>query len=151
MREWWCAVYRTNAKEVLKLSLPLPLKIKSWENVCSANIIYIGLLSIRQPALTYLKDRIESMDDLCSQCKAIKTMDLAKQPAKGIYHLQYLSLCLTKYWRNQCMLDLDAQLPKANALMKKIESSENWEQHMSCALEASLRIPEMRRRKRSKF
>ena len=41
------------------------------------------------------------------------------------------------------MSDLDKQLPKANALMDKIESGENWEPCMSRALEASLRIPEM--------
>ena len=41
------------------------------------------------------------------------------------------------------MSDLDKQLPKADALMDKIESGENWEPCMSRALEASLRIPEM--------
>jgi len=36
------------------------------------------------------------------------------------------------------MLDLDEQLPKADVLMEKIESGENWEPRMSRALEASL-------------
>ena len=66
-------------------------------------------------------------------------MDPAKQPAKGIYHLQYLSLWLTKYLSDLVsMSDLDGQLHKADALMDKIESGENWEPRMSRALEASL-------------
>ena len=72
------------------------------------------------------------MDCFCSQWETIKTMDLDKQPAKGIYHLQYISLYLIKYW--------DEQLHNANALMEKIESGENWEPCMSLALEVSLWI-----------
>ena len=41
------------------------------------------------------------------------------------------------------MSDLDEQLPRADARMEKIESDENWEPHMSCALEADLKIPKM--------
>ena len=70
-------------------------------------------------------------------------MDPAKQPAKGIYHFQYLSLFLTKYWGDQSMLDLDKQLLKADAPMDKIKSGENWEPHIPRALEASLRILKM--------
>ena len=57
--------------------------------------------------MTCLKEYIDSMDDFCGQWETIETMDPSKQPAKGIYHLQYISLCLTKFWRNQSMLDLD--------------------------------------------
>ena len=41
------------------------------------------------------------------------------------------------------MSDLNEQLPKADALMDRIESGENRETRMSCALEASLWIPEI--------
>ena len=61
-------------------------------------------------------------------------MDAVEQPAKGIYHLQYLSLRLTEYWRDQSMSDLDRQLPKAYTLMDKIESGEIWEPRMSRTL-----------------
>ena len=77
-REGWSAASRTNAKEVLKLFLHLPLENKSLENVHYAEIVYIILLPIGHPLLTYLKEHIESMDDFCSQWKTIKTMDPAK-------------------------------------------------------------------------
>ena len=52
-------------------------------------------------------------------------MDSSKQPTRGIYHLQYLSLWLTKYWRDQSMSDLDERLHKDDALIDKVESGEN--------------------------
>ena len=143
MREGGLPVSRANAKEVLKLSLYLPLENKSLENILRAKIVYSVLLHMGHPSLTYLNEHIESMDGFRSQHETIKTMDLAKQPAKRIYHLQYLSLCLTKYWRDQSMPDLDEQLSKTDALMEKIESGKNWELRMPHALEVSLWIPEM--------
>ena len=126
------AASHVGVKEVLKLSLYSPLENKSLENVHRDEIVYSILLPRGHPALNYLKEHIKCMDCSCSQCETIETMDLAKQPAKGIYHLRYLSLHLNKYWRDQTTWDLDEQLPKADALMEKIESGENWQPCMMC-------------------
>ena len=91
----------------MKPSLRLLLEKKSLENVCRAKIVYIVLLPMGHPALAYLKGHIKSINNFRSQGGTIETMDLAKQPAKGIYHLQCLLLHLTKYWRDPSMSDMD--------------------------------------------
>ena len=68
MREGGSVVSHTNAKEVLKLSLHLPLEEKSLGNVRSVEIIYSILLHMGHPVLTYIKEHIESIDDFHSQC-----------------------------------------------------------------------------------
>ena len=96
-REGGSASSCTSIKDMLKLSLYLSLENKSLENVRHVKIVYSIILPMGHPALTYLKEHIESMADFRSQCEIIKTMDIDKPPAKGIYHFQYLSLRLTKY------------------------------------------------------
>ena len=63
MREGGSAASRADAKEVLQLSLHLPLENKSLEYVRHAEIVYIILSPMEHPALTYLKEHIEYMDD----------------------------------------------------------------------------------------
>ena len=138
MREDGSAALCDDTKELLKLAIHFPLENKSLENVCHAKIVYSVLLSMGHIALTYLNAHIKSINYFCSQWGTVETMYPANQPTKGVYHLQYLSLRLTKYWRDQSMSDLNKKLPMANALMEKIESGENWEPRMSHALEASI-------------
>ena len=78
MREGWSASSHADDREVLKLSLHLPLESKSLENVRRAKIVYSGPLPMGHPALTYLKRHIKSMYNFRSQWDTIETTDLAK-------------------------------------------------------------------------
>ena len=63
--------------------------------------------------------------------------------AKGVYHLQYLCLRLSMYWKDQAMIDTNVALPEPNAIMKKIETSEAWEPLLSKSLQHKLKLPEL--------
>ena len=87
MREGGSATSRTDAKEVLKLSLHLPLENKSLENFRRAEIVYSILLPMGHRSLTYLKEHIESMDDFRSQWKTIETwIRLSSLPRESTIH-----------------------------------------------------------------
>ena len=99
-REGGFASFHVDAKGVLKRLLQIPLEKSPWRMSAMPRLSTASFSHMGHPALTYTKEHIESMDDFHSQWETIKTMDLAKQPARRIYHLQYPFLCLNKYWRD---------------------------------------------------
>ena len=66
---------------------------------------------------------------LLSKSNTVEINIPCKQPAKGVCHLQYLSLHLSRYWKEQSLTATPVDcLPNPGAVIAKIEDvSEPWE------------------------
>ena len=127
----------------MKLEINLPEENKSIKNVHRVEVLHEILCPSGHPALTFVQDHLKQFEDFQEKWESVETSDPLKQPAKGVYHLQYLSLHLSRYWKEQALSNTTVtSLPSPGAMIQKIEVSESWEPRLSSSLERQLRLPE---------
>ena len=138
------AMSQADAKKIVDLTINIPLENKSLSNLKRAELLYAVLLPANHPALTFLQAHIAAMDDYSDKWEVVETDDPKRQAAKAIYHLQYLSLHLSRFWKKQAMTNTPVgTLPSPTALIEKIDMSEPWQPKLSTSFERSLKIPEL--------
>ena len=125
---------------MLKLSVNLPMADKSIDNVRRAEVYATVLLPDSHPFLKYLRGHIKAFEDFLPVWETVKTSNPRLQNAKGVLHLQYLSLRLSKYWRAQIMTRLPVALDSPSAMFDLIEMEEPWEPKISQELRRNLKL-----------
>jgi len=138
------AMSQADAKKIVDLTINIPMENKSLSNLKRAELLYAVLLPANHQALVFLQAHIAAMEDYSDKWEEVETDDPKLQPAKGIYHIQHLSLHLSKYWKMQAMSVMPVgTLPSPTHIMDKIDMSETWQPKLSVTFQRSLKIPEL--------
>ena len=73
---------------------------ESVDNLKRMEVVASVLLPPGHGFLTHLREHIKRFTNFDSKWRKVAITNPAHQGAKGIYHLQFLALRFSKYWRN---------------------------------------------------
>ena len=72
--------------------------------------------------------------------RSLAMTNASRQGAKGVYHLQFMALRFSKYWREQRRSPARIVLNDPDELIDLIDMGQQWEPAMSSSLAASLKL-----------
>ena len=125
------------------MEINLPQENKYLKNIRQADVLYDLLCPNGHPALTFVQEPLQLFEEFQEKWESVETKDPSKQPTKGVFHLQYLSLHLSCYWKGQSLFATPVDcLPDPGAMIGKIEVLEPWEPQLMSSLERQLRLPD---------
>lgn len=134
------SVSNADAKDILKLVVNLPSENKSGEVLKRVEILSSVLLPPLHPFHSYISRHLTEFENFFGHWEAHELSTPSLQAAKGVLHLQYLSLRVSQYWRDQSMSDLPLSLPNPKELFRKIQNSEPWIPTVSTTLRLNLKL-----------
>lgn len=134
------SVSNADAKEILKLAVNLPSENKSGEVLKRVEILCSVLLPPLHPFHSYIRQHLAEFENFFGHWEAHEISPSSLQPAKGVLHLQWLSLRLSQYWRDQSMSALPLFLPNPRDLFTRIQNSEPWVPVISSTLRLNLKL-----------
>ena len=129
-----------DAKEILELVVNLPSENKSGEVLKRVEILSSVLLPPLHPFHSYISQHLAEFENFFGNWEVHELSTPSLQAAKGVLHLQYLSLRVSQYWRDQSMSDLPLSLPNPKELFSKIQNSEPWIPTVSSTLRINLKL-----------
>ena len=134
------SVSNQDAKEILKLAVNLPSENKSGDVLKRVEILCSVLLPPLHPFHSYIRQHLTEFENFFGNWEAHEISPSSLQPAKGVLHLQWLSLRLSQYWRDQSMSALPLSLPDPKDLFTRIANSEPWIPVVSSTLRLNLKL-----------
>ena len=134
------SVSHADAKDLLKLSVNLPTENKSIDVVKRVVVLTRVLLPVTHPFRIYLSRHLTAFDNFRDEWEAHELPDPRLQPAKGVLHLQHLSLRASAFWRDQATSQLPVRLPDPLDLITRISHSEPWVPTISSTLRINLKL-----------
>lgn len=140
MESGGAAMSKADAAALLALDINPPLEDKSVDNVRRMDVLCQVLLPAAHPFRIYVRKHLDELVSYMPKWEQMEMSHPALQPAKGVMHLQYLALRVSRYWKEQSVSLLPVTLPDPKELFTDISYSRPWEPSMSSSLRSKLRL-----------
>ena len=105
------AISTVDAKEILKISITPPLPNKAINNLKRLDVVCAIVLPVAHPVRKYVNAFTLNFDNFKTKWEGVETRDPRDQGGKDILLGQYVSLRLSKFWRDQAMTEINVSLP----------------------------------------
>ena len=129
-----------DVQTLLRLVVKPPLEDESIDNLKRMEIVASVLLPEGHGFLTHLRQHIKRFSDYERQWRTLAITNASHQGAKGVYHLQFLALRFSKYWRDQRLSPARVVLDSPEELFTLIELGKAWEPKISSSLALALKL-----------
>ena len=113
----------------MKVNLPGPED--SIRAVRRMQAVYRAILPVHHPLLAFLNTHYEVMRAFDPGWQNYATHVPALRSLKGVYHLQWLSLKLSKYFTNLDLGTLNVTIPDPREIVEKIHEQQQWEPNLT--------------------
>jgi len=133
------------AEKILKIVINPPHPDKSIDNLKRLDVVCAVALPAAHPFRLYVSEYTKNFENFKTRWEGIQTRDPRDQGGKDILHAQFISLRMTKYWRDQAMSDLTVPLPSPTELMDCIEYQREWEPRLSRGMRQALKFDQFSR------
>ena len=128
-----------DTQAILKMVVIPPVGQESIDHLKRMEIVASVLLPPSHPFLDWLRAHIEKFDNFSYAWGSLVMTDPTVQHAKGIVHLQYVKIRLSRYWRTQQKSLTRAALERPEKMMDRIRDQDTaWAPAMSHATRTSL-------------
>ena len=129
-----------DAQALLKVVVNPPLEDESIDNLKRMEVVASVLLPAGHGFLTHLRDHIKIFSGYNRKWKQLAMTNAAQQGAKGVIHIYFVALRLSKYWRAQRGSPARVALGDPGELIDLIKMGKQWEPTMSHSFMAALKI-----------
>jgi len=120
-----------DANTLLKMKVNLPGHEDCIRAVRRMQAVYRAILPVHHPLLAFLNTHYEVMWAFDPGWQNYATHVPALRSLKGVYHLQWLSLKLSKYFTNLDLGTLHVAIPDPREIVEKIQEQEQWEPNLT--------------------
>jgi hypothetical protein len=120
-----------DANTLLKMKVNLPGPEDSIRAVRRMQAVYRAILPVHHPLLAFLNTHYEVMRAFDPGWQNYATHVPALRSLKGVYHLQWLSLKLSKYFTNLDLGTLNVTIPDPREIVEKIHEQQQWEPNLT--------------------
>ena len=117
-----------------------PLEYESISNLKRMEMVAFVILPAGHGCLTHLRQHVNSFSNYNQKWRSLAMSNATRQGAKGIYHLQFMVLCFSKYWCNQRRSSARVALNDPEELIDFINIGQQWEPTTPHSLAASLKL-----------
>ena len=139
------AISSDDAEKILKIVINPPRPDKSLDNLKRLDVVCTVALPAAHPFRLYVSEYTRHFENFKSKWEGVQTREHCDQGCKDILHAQFVSLRLTKYWKDQAMSDITVALPSPTELMDSIEYQREWEPRLSPWLRQALKFDQFSR------
>jgi len=139
------AISSDDAEKILKIVINPPRPDKSLDNLKRLEVVCTVALPAAHPFRLYVSEYTRHFENFKSKWEGVQTREHCDQGCKDILHAQFVSLRLTKYWKDQAMSDITVALPSPTELMDSIEYQREWEPRLSPGLRQALKFDQFSR------
>jgi hypothetical protein len=139
------AISTDDAEKILKIIINPPRPDKSLDNLKRLDVVCTVVLPAAHPFRQYVSQYTRQFENFKPKWEGIQTREPCDQGGKDILHAQYVSLRLSRFWRDQAMSDITVALPSPNELMDSIEYQREWEPRLSRGLRQALKFDQFSR------
>jgi hypothetical protein len=137
------SISQADAEKILKIPIIVPLEEDSYINIERANVLASILLPPGNPFLIYIAKHYKAFLAFLPKWRSQELNTPALQPAKGIFHIYYLSLRASEYFRAQSQSDLPVSLPDPLELIKEIRMTRHWVPNISTTFKKLIELDEL--------
>ena len=134
------AMSSADAAALLKMTISLPGENHSVDNLHRMDALCAILLPAAHPFRTYVAQHTSALVSYRPKWEKVEMSSPLLQRAKGIFHLQYLALRVSRYWKEQSVSLAPVTLPDPEELFRDLDYKRPWEPTMSFALRAKLKL-----------
>ena len=135
-----------DTQAILKMVVIPPVGHESIDHLKRMEIVATVLLPLGHPFLTWLRTHIKKFGNFSYAWEALLMSDTTFQHAKGIVHLQYVKIRLSRYWREQRRSLVPADLERPEKMLDRIRDQDTaWAPAMSHAARESLGLQALSR------
>ena len=139
------AITSDDAEKILKIVINPPRPDKSIDNLKRLDVVCTVALPAAHPFRRYVSEYTKNFENFKTRWEGIQTREPCDQGGKDILHAQFISLRMTKYWRDQALSDLTVALPSPTELMDCIEYQREWEPRLSPGMRQALKFDQFSR------
>jgi hypothetical protein len=94
-------------------------------------VFFCAILPIDHPITSFLAEHYQVMKAFNPGWAHHETSNPLLSPLKGVYHLQWLSLCLTQYFKSLDCMEGPVPCPDPLDIVNKVQIQEKWEPNLS--------------------
>ncbi len=120
-----------DAQSILKMKINLPGANDSVRCILCMQAFFQAVLPIGHPITSFLAEHYQVMKAFDPGWAHRETSNPLLSPLKGVYHLQWLSLCLMQYFKSLDHTEGLIPCPNPLDIVKKIQIQEKWEPNLS--------------------
>jgi hypothetical protein len=120
-----------DAQSFLKMKVNLPGADDSVRCILRMQAFFCTILPIGHPITSFLAEHYQVMTAFDPGWAHHKTSNPLLSPLKGVYHLQWLSLHLTQYFKSLDCTEGLVPCPNPLDIVNKVQIQEEWEPNLS--------------------
>ncbi len=121
----------SDAQSILKMKVNLPGADNSVCCILHMQAFFCAVLTIGHPITSFLAEHFQVTKAFNPVWAHQETSNPLLSPLKGVYHLQWLSLCLTQYFKSLDHTEGPIPCPNPLDIFNKIQIQEKWEPSLS--------------------
>ena len=121
----------------------MPLEEDSYVNIEHADVLASILLPPGNPFCIYIARHYKAFLAFLPKWKSHELNTPALQPAKGIFHIYYLSLRASEYFRAQSQSDVPVSLPDPLELNNEIRMTRHCVPNISPTFKKLIKLDEL--------
>ena len=140
MESGGAAMSSADAAALLKIEVNLPGENESANNLRRMDALCSILLPAAHPFRTFIENHATPFESYMPRWKRLEMSHPLFQPAKGVFHLQYLALRVSRYWQEQSTTVTAVALPPHDELFREVDYKRPWEPAMSSTLRTKLKL-----------
>jgi hypothetical protein len=137
------SISHADAEKILKIPITVPLDDDSYLNVERADVLASILLPPGNPFRIYIAAHHKAFVEFQPKWRSHELEPLSLSRAKGVFHIYYLSLRASEYFRAQSQSDLPVSLPDPLELMKEIRMTRTWVPNISTTFKKLIKLDEL--------
>jgi hypothetical protein len=120
-----------DAQSILKMKVNLPGADDSVRCILRMQAFFCAVLPIGHPITSFLAEHYRVMKAFDPGWAHHETSNPLLSPLKGVYHLQWLSLRLTQYFKSLDCTEGPVPCPDPLDIVNKVQIQEKWEPNPS--------------------
>jgi hypothetical protein len=121
----------SDAQSILKMKVNLPGADGSVCCILCMQAFFCTVLPIGHPITSFLVEHYQVIKAFDPGWAHHETSNPLLSPLIGVYHLQWLSLCLTQYFKSLDRTEGPIPCPNPLDIVNKIQIQEKWESNLS--------------------
>ena len=137
------SISHADAEKILKIAIAVPLDDDSHLNVERADVLASVLLPPGNPFRIYIAAHHKAFVAFQTKWKLHELEPISLQKAKGVFHIYYLSLRSSEYFRAQSQSDLPVSLPDPLEMFKDIRGGRPWVPIISSTFKKMIKLDEL--------
>jgi hypothetical protein len=120
-----------DAQSILKMKVNLSGADDLVRCILRMQAFFRAVLPIGHPITSFLVEHYQVMKAFDPGWAHHETSKLLLSPLKGVYHLQWLSLCLKQYFKSLDRTEGPVSCPNPLDIVNKVQIQEKWEPNLS--------------------